>query len=144
MKAKEIMSRNVIFVKKDYTVRKLIRILKENRITGAPVVDDRGNLEGIVSRASIIDAVDEMLKVKLSPGEINKLKGRFNWVEGIMTREVITVEAEDDALEVFKLMDSRNIHRIPVMEDGKIAGIISVSDAIRAFTKITGAQNDSG
>ena len=49
MKAKEIMTRRIISVRKDCTIRKLVRTLQDNNITGAPVVDDSGNLVGMVS-----------------------------------------------------------------------------------------------
>ncbi len=142
MKAREIMSRGVITVKKEYTVKRLIKVLKEKKITGAPVVEG-DEIVGIVSRANIIEAVDDMLKVNLSASEIKEMRGKFNWVEGIMSRDVITVDAEDDVFDVFKIMADRHIHRIPVMEKGKLAGIISVTDAIRAFIKIAGGKNES-
>ncbi|MGM0568053.1 MAG: CBS domain-containing protein [Elusimicrobiota bacterium] len=143
MKAREIMSSNVVTVKKEYTIKKLIKVLKENKITGAPVVEDDGSVVGIVSRANIIEAVDDMLKINLSASEIKKLRGKFNWVEGIMTSEVIHINADADIYDVFKIMSDKHIHRLPVMENKKLVGIISVTDAIKAFLKASSERNES-
>lgn len=135
MKAAEIMTPDVITVKKYYTIRKMMNILRENKITGAPVVDDDGNLIGIVSRKDIINAVSDLIKVHVSIEEIDRKRGQFNWVEGIMTEDVVTVDEDTDVLTVFNLMVEKHIHRVPVMKDGKMTGIISISDSHRAILK---------
>ena len=135
MKAKQIMTRQVVTVRKDYTVGRLIRILKDNRITGAPVVDAKGKLIGIVSVKDLVSAVADLVRVHLSIEEINGMRGRYNWVEGFMTKNVITVEAEDEVKDIFKLMVEKHIHRVPVMENGVLVGIISTSDAHKAIIK---------
>jgi CBS domain-containing protein len=131
MKVKDLMSRNVVSVTKDMSIRKLIKLMEEHRITGAPVVDEAGRLIGIVSGKDIISAIDHLLRVQLSLDEQQEHKGRFNWVEGIMTREVLTASEEDDVRGVFSQMVERKIHRIPVVREGKPVGIISSQDACR-------------
>jgi CBS domain-containing protein len=127
------MTPDVITVKKDWTIKKLIKTLQDNSITGAPVVDDKGGIIGIVSVKDVIKAVSGLMKVQLSIKEINEMRGKFNWVEGIMTTGAITVGADDDVKDVFRLMVEKHIHRVPVMEKGEMAGIISVSDAYRVI-----------
>ncbi|MCE5270580.1 CBS domain-containing protein [bacterium] len=131
MKVKDLMSRNVVSVTKDMSIRKLIKLMEEHRITGAPVVDETGCLIGIVSGKDVISAIDHLLRVQLSLDEQQEHKGRFNWVEGIMTREVLTASEEDDVRSVFSQMVERKIHRIPVVREGKPVGIISSQDACR-------------
>lgn len=133
MKNKEIMTKDVITVRKNYTVRRLINILRKNHITGAPVVDDSGKLIGMVSVKDLISAVADLMRVNISPEEINRMKGRFNWVEGFMTSDVITANADDEVLDVFKLMVTKHIHRVPIMKGGELVGIISTSDAHKAI-----------
>jgi len=135
MKARDIMTRKVVTVKKDCTVGKLITILKENSITGAPVVDNEGNLVGIVSVKDLIEAISVLIKTRLSAKEIKDLRGKFNWVEGFMTADVITADAESDILDVFELMVKEHIHRVPIMENGKMVGILSASDAYRTLLR---------
>jgi len=131
MKVKDLMSRNVVSVTKEMSIRKLIKLMEERHITGAPVVDEAGRLIGIVSGRDIIAAIDYLLQVKLSLDEQQAHKGRYNWVEGIMSREVLTAQEDDDVRAVFKQMVERKIHRIPVVRDGKPVGIISSQDACR-------------
>ena len=134
MKVKDVMSRNVITVTKDLSIRKLIMLMGEHRITGAPVVDEEGRLIGIVSGKDIISAIDHLLQVNLSLDEQKDHKGRFNWVEGIMTTNVVTTEEEQDVREVFQLMVDRKIHRVPVVREGKPVGIVSSQDACRLIS----------
>lgn len=136
MKVKDLMSRNVVAVTKEMSIRKLIKLMEERHITGAPVVDETGRLIGIVSGRDIIAAIDYLLQVKLSLDEQQEHKGRYNWVEGIMSREVLTAQEEDDVRGVFKQMVERKIHRIPVVRDGKPVGILSSQDACRLVSEL--------
>ncbi len=131
MKVKELMTPNVLTVSKDMSIRRLVKLLVEQRITGAPVVDDTGALIGIVSAKDVIRAIDHLIKVKLSIDEQQEDRGRFNWVEGLMTSNVITAGEDDDVQEVFRTMVERKIHRVPVVREGRPVGIISSQDACR-------------
>jgi CBS domain-containing protein len=129
MKAKKIMTKDVVFAKKSDTIRKFIKMLNDNKITGAPVLNDNDELVGIVSVKDILNALDGLLKVRLSAEEVNNLRGKFNWVDGIMTENVITVDPDTEVMDIFKLMVEKHIHRVPVTKNGKVIGIISTSDA---------------
>jgi CBS domain-containing protein len=131
MKVKELMTRNVLSVTKDMSIRRLIKLMDEHSITGAPVVDAEGFLIGIVSGKDVIQAIDHLLRVQLSIDEQQELKGKYNWVEGVMSTRVITATEEDDVREVFRRMVEHKIHRMPVVRDGKPVGIISSQDACR-------------
>ncbi len=135
MKAKAIMTRKVVTVKKDCTIYGLIKLLKKNSITGAPVVDENGCLIGIVSVKDLLYAIEDLVKTHLSIEEIKEIRGACNWVEGFMTKDVITVDENEEVSRVFKLMVDHHIHRVPVMKGELIAGIISTSDAHRAIIK---------
>ena len=131
MKVKELMTKSVLTVKKNVSIRKLVKLLIEHRITGAPVVDDDGKLIGIVSSKDVIRAIEQLIRVHISIDEQQEDRGKYNWVDGIMTRKVITVSEQDDVQEVFRTMVERKIHRVPVVKDGKPVGIISSHDACR-------------
>ena len=98
MKVKEIMTHDVLTVTKELSIRRLIKLLDKNKITGAPVVDEQGNLIGIVSSKDVIRAIDHLIRVHVSIDEQQDHRGRYNWVEGVMTTNVITVNEEDDVL----------------------------------------------
>ncbi len=136
MKVKELMTKNVLSVKKNISIRKLVKLLGEHSITGAPVVDDDGKLIGIVSSTDVIRAIDHLIRVHISIDEQQENKGKYNWVDGIMTSKVITVSEEDDVREVFHTLVERKIHRVPVVRDGKPVGIISSLDACRLVSDL--------
>jgi len=131
MKVKELMTRNVLTVTADMSIRKLVMLLEQNRITGAPVVDEDGRLIGIVSGRDIVKAIDHLIRVHISIDEQQEDRGKYNWVEGIMSAKVITCAADDDVREVFSKMVEKKIHRMPVVEDGRPVGIISSQDACK-------------
>ena len=136
MKVKELMTKNVLSVKKNISIRKLVKLLGEQSITGAPVVDDDGKLIGIVSSTDVIQAIDHLIRVHISIDEQQEDKGKYNWVDGIMTSKVITVSEEDDVRDVFHTLVERKIHRVPVVRDGKPVGIISSLDACRLVSDL--------
>ena len=136
MKVKEIMTHEVLTVTKELSIRRLIKLLEQNKITGAPVVDEQGKLIGIVSSKDVIRAIDHLIRVHVSIDEQKDHKGKYNWVEGVMTTDVISVSEEDDASEVFGTMVRRKIHRVPVVKNGKLVGIISSQDACKIVAGI--------
>ena len=133
MKAKEIMTSNVITVRPDMSIRRLIQLLQKEGITGVPVVDDNDNLVGIVSEKDILRAIDRLVAVYVSLEQARAWKGEHNWVDGIMTKGVITVQEDDPIDEVAKVMSERRIHRVPVVRGQRIVGIISSRPEGRAY-----------
>jgi len=122
MKAKDVMTKKVITVSSELSIRKLILLLLTERISGVPVVDAAGEVIGIISERDILKAVDRLIKVKVSLDE-ERQQGASNWVDGIMTKEVIFVSEDDPIEDVCKLMSEKKIHRVPVMKGKKIVGI---------------------
>jgi len=136
MKVKEIMTRDVLTVTKDLSIRRLIKLLDKNKITGAPVVDEQGKLIGIVSSKDVIRAIDHLIRVHVSLDEQKEHKGQYNWVDGLMTTDVVTADEEDDVREVFGTMLRLQIHRVPVVKEGKPVGIISSQDACKIVVNV--------
>jgi CBS domain-containing protein len=134
MKARDIMTRDVVTVPKDMSIRKLIRLLETKKITGAPVVDDEDNLIGIISEKDIIVAIEHLIKVYVSLDEQKEMRGKYNWVEGVMSHKVLTVDEDADCSEAFRIMSEKRVHRLPVVRDGKLVGIISSMDACRLLS----------
>jgi CBS domain-containing protein len=136
MKVKEIMTRDVLTVTKDLSIRRLIKLLDKNKITGAPVVDEQGKLIGVVSSKDVIRAIDHLIRVHVSLDEQKEHKGQYNWVDGLMTTNVVTADEEDDVREVFGTMLRLQIHRVPVVKEGKPVGIISSQDACKIVANV--------
>jgi CBS domain-containing protein len=114
MTAKEIMTRDIITVAPDLTVRKLAMTLVKNQISGAPVTGKNGKIVGIVSEADIVAK-----------------KGKD--VKAIMSKKVISVAEDTPVEEIAQLMTKHKIKRLPVMNGGKVVGIVSRADIVNAI-----------
>lgn len=152
-KAKEIMSAPPISVHKDKTVQEAIELLAKNRISGLPVVDSEGKIAGIISDTDIL-RYSEKIKVVpttnlsgwISPyTDVSTLatmqKGmetlHHTRVKEVMTKKVYTVNEEAEATDIARLMNRRNINRIPVVDDdNKLVGIVTRADMVQCMAKL--------
>ena len=115
----DIMSYPVVTVKDTTPVGDVAMMLREMGCSGMPVVDDDEKLVGVVSRR-------DFRKVKKS----NQMQSP---IKAIMSRKLVTIDYDKSAFEAARLMIKHDIGRVPVMEDGKIIGIITRSDAMMYF-----------
>jgi CBS domain-containing protein len=144
-KATDIMTRDVITVKPDTTLEELARILIRYQITGAPVVDDNGNLKGLVTENDLISKnsrlhiptllrlFDAFIPLGTSRLEIEIKKMAAYTVDDICTKEVITVASETSVEDIATIMTEKKIHLLPVLKDGRLIGIIGKKDLIRSI-----------
>jgi CBS domain-containing protein len=145
MRAKDVMTPNVITVGPDMTVQALAGLLSERGISGAPVVDSDGRMVGIVSEGDLLHRAElgteregrrrsswwlEDFAVGLARDYV---KSHSRTVGDIMTCEVFTVSEETELAEVATLLETRRIKRVPVTRDGKIVGIVSRANLVRAL-----------
>jgi CBS domain-containing protein len=116
MIARDIMTRRVYTIHPEASAQEAARLLDEKRISGAPVVDGEGKLIGIVTEADIISKVNrEGLRVA-----------------DIMSHELIVVSEETPLEEIAALLSERKIKRVPVVEGGRLVGIVSRADIVHA------------
>ena len=144
--AKDIMTTTVITVRKDTSVNELAEVLWKNKISGAPVLDEEGNVVSVVTESdlidqnkkvhiptmiSILDSVIFLESSKKTEKEIKKMAG--NTVQDICAKEFLSV-SEDTALdEIATIMAEKKAHTLPVMKDNRLVGVIGKSDIIRAM-----------
>lgn len=114
MIAKDIMTKEIVTVAPDTTVKNLAKILIRNQISGAPVADKNGKILGVVSEADIVAK-----------------KG--NRVKDIMSKKVVGVTEETPVERIATLMTTHKIKRLPVMQGTKLVGIVSRADIIGAI-----------
>lgn len=134
MKVKEIMESAVITIDKNATYEEAAKILYTNHISGAPVVNETGQVVGIVSEEDLFRIVfpyyrsyqeHPELYVDLEDRE-NKMKEiRKHKVEIFMSKDVAAIDPETPALKAGGIMLARDVLRLPVIENGKLVGIIS-------------------
>jgi CBS domain-containing protein len=159
MIAREIMTRDPIAVPGDTPVEKVAKLLLDNRISAAPVVGADGRLEGIVSEGDLMRRPESgtephhswWLRLITSPEEnvTEYLKTHGLKAADVMTRDVVTVNGDETAGEIAQLLERRHIKRVPVVEDGKVVGIVSRADLLRALAShkhripVEGAVSDA-
>ncbi|MEW6584248.1 MAG: CBS domain-containing protein [Nitrospirota bacterium] len=145
MKAKDIMTKNVISVKPETTIEELARLLIEHRIGGLPVVDDSGGLRGIVTENDLISQNSKLhiptilrlfdayipLGTSKIESEIKKMTAAT--VGEICSKDVVTVDEEASVEYIATLMTDKKIHTLPVVKEGKLVGIIGKKDLIRSI-----------
>jgi CBS-domain-containing membrane protein len=145
LKAKDIMTRDVITVKPDTTIEDLARLLMKHQINGTPVVDDNGNLKGVVTENDLISKnsrlhiptifrlFDAFIPLGASRLEVEIKKMAAFAVDDICTRDMITVDGETSVEEIATIMTEKKIHLLPVLKEGKLIGIIGKKDLIRGM-----------
>jgi CBS domain-containing protein len=114
MYAKDIMTRDIITVTPNMSVKKLAMLLIKSQISGAPVSGKNGKIVGVVSEADIVAK-----------------KGRD--VRAIMSRKVISIAEETPVEQIAQLMTTHGIKRLPVMRGAEVVGIVSRADIVNAI-----------
>ncbi len=135
MKAVDFMTRNVVSVDADASIAKAIRLMLQNRISGLPVVDSTGGLVGIVTEGDFLRRTEtgtevhrpHWLEFLLGPGRRadDYVRTHARKVREVMTRDVASVTQDTPVDEIVRLMEHRRIKRVPVVQDGKVVGIVS-------------------
>jgi len=140
------MTREVITVTATTSVKDLARILTDNTISGVPVVDDDGTLIGVVTESDLIDQnkkihiptvvsiLDSFIYLE-SPDRMEKeiLKIAGSTVADIYTPDIITVTVTTPLDELATIMSEKSIHTLPVLDGGKLVGVIGKKDIIRTI-----------
>ena len=120
---KDYMSKTLVTFKPDTNVLDAIHALVEHRIAGAPVVDDQGNIVGMLSEFDCI-------KVALQAGYHGDYGGP---VADFMTRDVTTVNAEMSIVDLAQKFANEGYRRFPVTDSNRLVGQISRRDVLRAL-----------
>ncbi len=146
--AKDIMTREVISVRLDTPISEVARIFHENRINGAPVVDDEGNIIGIITESDLVDqnkklhiptvvaifdAVIYLESLKHFEQELKKMTG--SKVRDVYTEEVVTVQVDTPINEIASIMAERHFHTIPVLDGEKMVGIVGKDDIVKTMAE---------
>jgi CBS domain-containing protein len=124
MKASDVMTTGVIIVGLNTSVANIARVLVNNQISAVPVVDEDGALVGIVSEADLIHLEGS-----------DFLKSHGVKAADIMSKPAITANPEMELDELVSLFDKHRIKRVPVVDHGKIVGIVSRANILKAVAR---------
>jgi CBS domain-containing protein len=143
MKTMDVMSRQIVSIGPDASILEAVRLMLQNKISGLPVIDASGKLQGVVTEGDFLRRAETGTQLKrarwieflIGPGalatEYTHTSGRK--VHEVMTSEVHTV-AEDAPLErIVHLMERHRIKRVPVMRADKVVGIVTRANLMRAL-----------
>lgn len=143
MKASEIMTRDVVTIGRNTSIEEVARLLTDHKISGVPVVED-GRIVGMVTEKDLLykdveprfPAVVEILGGMIFLNGVRKYQEELRKLvatkaEDVMTKHVIVADVDMPVEEVAQRMVEKDINRIPVVEAGKLVGIISRADIIR-------------
>jgi CBS domain-containing protein len=148
MRAMDVMTTNVITVGPDTSVQDIAKLLSERNISGVPVVDAANRLVGIVSEGDLLHRVETGTERRVhrrrrswwldwfgSEEELARdyVKSHGRSAKDVMTSEVVTVSEDTDLADVANLLETRRIKRVPVVRDGKLVGIVSRANIVRAL-----------
>ena len=126
----EHMSKPAIVVSPTTPVTAAMKLLRERRVRRLPVVDD-GALVGLVSERDLLRAMPSTATT-LSVWEIPELLERLH-VRDVMTRDVVTVLTSTPIQDAAQLLIDHRIGGLPVLEDGRVVGVITETDIFRVF-----------
>lgn len=122
------MTRRLVTFHPDQTMDQVVDALLKKNISGGPVIDDDGNLCGIISEG---DCLKEVVK-----GKYNNSPSMHGKVRDHMATNVQTVTPEMNIFELAQMFLSKKLRRFPVLRDGKLVGQISQKDVMKAVAKL--------
>ncbi len=140
MFVKDRMTVNPITVSGDTSIDAALQIMREKRVRRLPVTDKHGHLVGIVSEKDLLYASPSPA-TSLSVYEIPYLLSKIK-VHDVMTKDPITVTADTPLEEAARILADNKIGGLPVMEDGKLVGIITETDIFKTFLELLGARDE--
>lgn len=151
-KVRDFMTKEVIFFSPEQTIFEAAKILSENNISGGPVVE-KGKVVGMISTSDIVKCLSVKLRIhpqkfpsltifllellrtckdfldlKKEVKKISNIK-----VKNVMKKKVISISPEDSIFDAAALMNKYDVTRLPVIENGKLVGIIARDDVIKAL-----------
>jgi CBS domain-containing protein len=138
MKAGDVMTTGAATVRPEAPLVEAAQLMVQHQISGLPVVDSQERLVGLVTENDFLRAgtsgKPRLLEMLVTAGtETDELKARC--VDDLMTRQPITVSAETPLEDVINLMHRHNVRRLPVVADGKVVGIVSRGNLLRALLR---------
>jgi CBS domain-containing protein len=143
MNVADIMTRKVISVTPETTIAEAARLMLRHRISGLPVVGERGEVVGIVTGGDLLRRAEtgterrhpRWLEFLITPGRLAEEYAQANArkVGEAMSADVVTVAPPDSLADVVGLMERHHVKRLPVIEDGRLVGIVGRANLVRAL-----------
>jgi len=144
MRAADLMTRDVISIQSEMPLAEAAGLMLRYRISGLPVVNASKQLVGILTEGDLLRRSElgterkrpRWLEFLVSPGKLAQeyAQSHGRRVSDVMTPNPVSIEKDAPLEEIVSLMNERRIKRIPVLDDGELAGIVSRADILRALS----------
>jgi CBS domain-containing protein len=146
--AGDLMSRDVVVVQPDAPLLQAVTVMADHHLSGLPVVDKDGAILGVLSEGDLVrwhEGITEKQAhwldlladgFELAPSFVESIRAQHNTVRSAMsTGRLVSVSEDTPARQVAHLMHQQGVKRVMVLRDGKLVGIVSRSDLIRALVR---------
>jgi CBS domain-containing protein len=145
MNVADIMTQPVITVQPETRIAEAARLMLQHRVSGLPVVDPGGAMIGIVTEGDLLRRAElgterhrpHWLELLLGPGRLARdyIDTHARAVGEVMTENVASVAPDDTLPDVVRLMEKRHVKRLPVIKEGRLVGIVSRANLVRALMR---------
>jgi CBS domain-containing protein len=146
MKVADVMTREVVSIAPDASVIEAVRLMLQHKISGLPVIDASGHLQGVVTEGDFLRRVEtgterkrsRLVEFLLGPGRLatDYVHAAGRKVEEVMTPDVRTVTEDEQLEKVVHLMERYRVKRVPVVRSDKVVGIVTRQNLIRALASL--------
>jgi len=145
MQAKDFMTTDVVTVDPDSDVTSVAQTFLDHRISAAPVVDRDGVVVGIVSEGDLMRRARPAARRSwwlslVADPTTEFVRDRGTRTRDIMTPTVVSISEEASLSDVAHILESNNIKRVPVIEGGKLVGLVSRADIVRCLAAVGGNE----
>jgi CBS domain-containing protein len=153
MKVRDIMTKNVVAIQSDTQVGEIARLMSSHDVSGLPVIDDTDAVIGIITELDMIirhtrlymPAYLQIWEARIYLETPSHWQERLRRMTGViaaelMTEPVVTISPEAELEDLAELMVQKRVNPVPVVERGKLVGIVSRSDFIRLMAEEEGGK----
>lgn len=153
MLARDVMFSPVITAKPDTAILEIVQLMLDHRISALPIIDDTGQLVGLVSEGDLLRRV-EIGTQKHRSWWLTAFRGAVSLAEDfvksqsmkaseVMTKNVVTAREDTPLWEIAEILEKKKFKRVPVVRDGRVVGIVSRANLLQALTTQKGFAVDA-
>src|SRR6266699_3027821 len=145
MNAADIMTKPVISVGPEATIAAAAQLMQQHRISGLPVADKTGVVVGVVTEGDLLRRAElgterhrpRWIELLIGPGRLawDYVDAHARKVGEVMTETVVSVTPRETLPDIVRLMETRHIKRLPVIENGRLVGIVSRANLVRTLVR---------
>jgi CBS domain-containing protein len=144
MRAADVMTLEPVSISPDASILEAIRVILQRKFSGLPVVDSNGSLVGIVTEGDLLRRTETGALIGFGRLASEDVHASGRRVREVMSPKVHTITEDTPLEEVVQLMERHQIKRLPVVRDGKLVGIVSRANLLRALASVVSETKPAG